>query len=344
VRLGRQSRTTGGVLGRFDGLFGDYQLNEIIKLNLVAGYPVDSSRNVRVETERHFYGLSADIGTLNNAWDFNVFAINQENDGFTDRRSVGGEVRYFDPTKSFFSLVDYDVFYGDLNLFIFNGRWSVTDKTTANMSYEFRNSPILTTRNALTGQTVTHLQELLNIFPKDTIYNLAEDRTAKSNMLFMGLTHQLNDQFQLNGDIRLTKLSDTVASGGVLANQGTDVEKEYSIQITGTSLIKEGDLALFTASYSDLTSSDITTVSINTRYPINQKLRINPKLKVRYRDNQTNNSTQTTYTPSFQLTYRVRRNFQLEAEVSGDWESTELAGITTTDKNFYFLVGYRYDF
>ena len=344
IKLGRQSRTTGGVLGRFDGLFGDYQLNETVKLNLVAGYPVDSSRDVQIITERHFYGISADIGTINNAWDFNVFAINQENDGLTDRRSVGGEARYFDPTKSFFSLVDYDVFYGDLNLLIFNGRWSVSKNTTANLSYEFRNSPILTTRNALTGQTVTHLQELLNIFPESTIYDLAQDRTAESNMLFMGLTHQLNKQFQLNGDIRLSKLSDTIASGTVLAAQGTDLEKEYSIQLTGTSLIKEGDLALLTASYSDLTSSDVTTITINTRYPVNKKLRINPKMKVRVRDNHSDDSTRITYTPSFQLTYRVRRNFQLEAELSGDWESTELAGVTETDRNFYFLVGYRYDF
>lgn len=88
----------------------------------------------------------------------------------------------------------------------------------------------------------------------------------------------------------------------------------------------------------------MTTVTINTRYPVNQKLRINPKMKVRYRDNHSDSSTRITYTPSFQLTYRVRRNFQLEAEVSGDWESTELAGVTETDRNFYFLVGYRYDF
>ena len=344
VRVGRQSRTTGGVLGRYDGLFGDYQLNEKVKLNVVSGYPVDSSRDVQISTERVFYGISADIGTINNAWDFNAFVINQDNDDLTDRRSVGGEVRYFDPKKSFFSLVDYDVFYNDLNLFIFNGHISVTDKTTANMSYEFRNSPILTTRNALNGQTVTHLQELLNIFPEQTIYDLAQDRTAENNILFLGLTHQFNNQFQINGDIRLSKLSDTVSSGGVLANVGTDLEKEYSIQLTGTSLIKEGDLVLLTTTYSDLTTSDISTISINTRYPVNKKLRINPKLKVRYRDNEITGSTQTTYTPSFQLTYRVRRNFQLEAEVSGDWETIKLAGTTLEDKNYYFLVGYRYDF
>ncbi|MFW5450226.1 MAG: hypothetical protein ACKE9I_01400 [Methylophagaceae bacterium] len=345
LRFGRQSRTTGGVLGRFDGIFGDYQYKEKVKLNFVVGYPVDSSRDVRIETERYFYGISADIGTVNKLWDFNVFAINQENDGLTDRRAIGGEVRYFDRKKSLFTLIDYDIFYDELNLFIFNTRLSLSDKTTFNMNYDYRTTPILTTRNALTGQTVTHLQDLLNIFPKGTVFDLAEDRTASSHMLFTGLTHQLNKQFQLNGDIRLSKLTDTKSSGGVIASEGTDIEKDYSLQLTGTSLIKEGDLAILTTTYSDLTTSDITTVTLNTRYPITQKLRINPRFRIRYRDNHSDNSTQKTYSPSIQLTYRMRRNFQLEAEVSGDWEYTKPdIGETEKTRNFFFLAGYRYDF
>jgi tetratricopeptide (TPR) repeat protein len=345
VRLGRQSRTTGGVLGRFDGIFGDYQVKEKIKVNVVAGYPVDSSRDVKIVSERYFYGISADIGTINKAWDFNIFAINQENDGFTDRQAIGGEARYFDTQKSFFTLVDYDVHFDELNLFIFNSRWTLSDKTTANINYDYRNSPILTTRNALTGQTVTHLQELLNIFPRSTIFDLAKDRTAQSQSLFAGISHQLNKQFQLNGDIRLSKLTDTKTSGGVIASAGTDLEKEYSLQLTGTSLFKEGDLLLLTTSYSDLTTSDSTTVTLNTRYPLTSKLRINPRMRYRYRDNHINSSTQETYSPSLQLTYRVYRNFQLEAETAADWEKTTLAdGTEEWIKNYFFLLGYRYDF
>ncbi len=344
LRLGRQSRTTGGVLGRFDGLFGDYRITDKLKLNLVAGYPVDSSKDVFITSERYFYGLSVDIGTINTAWDFNLFAINQINDGITDRQAVGGEIRYFDPVKSFFTLIDYDYFYGSLNMLIFNGRWSLSDKTTANMNFDYRNSPILTTRNSITGQPVTSLSELLNIFPKSTIYDLAEDRTAESKSLFMGITHRYSKHYQVSSDILLTKLSDTVASGGVIAAVGTDLEKGYSLQFTGSSLFKEGDLVLLSATYSDLTSSDVTTISLNTRYPFTRKLRINPKIKIRYRDNHTDNSTQIIYTPSLQLTYRVRRNFQLEAEISADYEERKLAGTEEHNKDYFFLFGYRYDF
>ena len=344
VRVGRQSRTTGGVLGRFDGIFGDYQVKEKIKVNVVAGYPVDSSRDVKPKTERYFYGISADIGTIDNAWDFNIFAINQENDGFTDRQAIGGEARYFDTQKSFFTLVDYDVHFDELNLFIFNSRWTLSEKTTANVNYDYRNSPILTSRNALTGQTVTHLQDLLNIFPRNVIFDLAKDRTAQSQSLFAGITHQLNKQFQLNADIRLSKLTDTQTSGGVIASTGTDIEKEYSLQLTGTSLIKEGDLLILTTSYSDLTTSNSTTVTLNTRYPLTSKLRINPRIRYRYRDNFVVGSTQETYSPSIQMTYRMHRNFQFEAEIAADWENTKLAGTDDRIRNFFFLLGYRYDF
>ncbi len=344
LRLGRQSRTTGGVLGRFDGLYGDYHLAEKVKLNLVAGYPVDSSKDVFIISERYFYGLNLDIGTINTAWDFNLFAINQVNDDITDRRAIGGEVRYFDPDKSFFTLVDYDYFYNSLNMFIFNGHWSLSDNTTLNMNYDHRNSPILTTRNALTGQTVTRLKRLLKFFPESTINDLAEDRTAESKTLFMGITHRYSKHFQTSADIRLSKLSDTVASGGVMEAEGTELEKEYSLQLTGSSLFKEGDLVLFTTTYAELTSSEVTTVSLNTRYPVTRKLRINPKIKIRYRDTHTNSSTQIIYTPSLQATYRLRRNLQLEAEVSADFEERDFAEETEHNKDYFFLLGFRYDF
>jgi len=49
--------------------------------------------------------------------------IEQQVDGILDRRSVGGEARYFDPVKSLLSYVDYDVSYSQLNTFLMLGNW-----------------------------------------------------------------------------------------------------------------------------------------------------------------------------------------------------------------------------
>jgi hypothetical protein len=99
ARLGRQSRNTGGVLGRFDGLLVGYQLTDWLTVNGVAGFPVFSTRD-NPDTDRYLYGISADLGTFANAWDFETFFIEQQNDGILDRRAIGGEARYFDPLTS----------------------------------------------------------------------------------------------------------------------------------------------------------------------------------------------------------------------------------------------------
>ena len=98
LRAGRQSRSSGGVLGRFDGGLFSYQLNKKLKANIVAGSPVNRTKD-GLETSRVFYGASFDIGTLAKAWDFTAFAIEQTNSSLIDRRAVGGEARYFDPKK-----------------------------------------------------------------------------------------------------------------------------------------------------------------------------------------------------------------------------------------------------
>ena len=66
MRLGRQSRNTGGVLGRFDGLLLGYKLADWMTVNAVGGFPVFSTRD-GFHTDRHLYGLSTDLGTFANA-------------------------------------------------------------------------------------------------------------------------------------------------------------------------------------------------------------------------------------------------------------------------------------
>ena len=96
LRLGRQSRSSGGVLGRFDGAFFSYQAASKVKLNLVAGYPVNSAVFKEFVTNKYFYGASVDLGTFFDHWDYNLFFIRQMADGMLDREAVGVETRYFD--------------------------------------------------------------------------------------------------------------------------------------------------------------------------------------------------------------------------------------------------------
>ena len=62
-KIGRQTRTSGGVLGRFDGVHLAHDINPYFAINGVFGYPVVSSRQMRMDSDRKFYGISTDFGT-----------------------------------------------------------------------------------------------------------------------------------------------------------------------------------------------------------------------------------------------------------------------------------------
>ena len=63
-RLGRQSRFSGGVLGRFDGALAGFEAAKDVQLNIVAGSPVERSRDEPFSNEAYFYGISADFGNV----------------------------------------------------------------------------------------------------------------------------------------------------------------------------------------------------------------------------------------------------------------------------------------
>jgi len=310
----------------------------------VIGFPVDSTRSMNIETDKRFYGLSLDLGTFAEHWDFNTFIINQDVNGITDRQAIGGEVRYFQPERSFFSLVDYDMYYSELNTFLFVGNWMFPTKTTFNISLDYRKSPVLTTSNALISQTVDSVADLLGSFSEDEVRNLAEDRTAETKSLTVGVSHPINHKFQVSGDITVSELTGTEASGGVEATAGTGNEYFLSSQIIGNSLIKEGDIAILGVRYSDTDSYQTTALNLNTRYPINRDWRINPRLQFDYRTNNQSSGTQSTIRPSIRMDYRWKRRIRFEFEAGGEWSNEKLSDQTDKTSAYFFNSGYRLDF
>jgi SPOR domain len=344
TRVGRQSRSSGGVLGRFDGALIKWQAFEKVGINLVGGYPVASSSDTGIDNTRPLYGISFDLGTYADRWDFNTFYISQNVDGIIDREAIGGEVRFFQPNFSFFSLVDYDISYDQMNTFLFNGNWSMTKKTTINFSTDIRQSPILTTSNALQSQTASSIDELLLSFTETEIRQLAIDRTASSRSYTIGITHSFNTKLQVSADTTMAKISGTPSSGGVIGYEGTGYDYFYSLQFIGNSLIKEGDIAIIGLRYSDTNTSRTYSANINTRYPITRNLRINPRFLIDYRTTKENDNELFKFRPLVRLEYRWRRYYNFEIEGGLEF-TTDKTSSTTDDRRGYFLtVGYRIDF
>jgi hypothetical protein len=343
MRLGRQSRSSGGVLGRFDGLLLGFPLGKKFSASAVGGYPVESSRD-NIETDRYFYGLTLAADGFAVGWDANIFAIEQRMEGMTDRRAIGGELRYFNPSLSFFSLIDYDIHYNELNIGQFLGNWILPDKTTINLTLDYRNSPILTTRNALTGQGVDSLDDLQDNFSDSEIRDLARDRTTNSKLATLGVSRPLHEKLQISGDITATNLSGTNESGGIEATLGTGTDYFYNLQLIGSNLLKTGDITILGLRYADTDDKEITSLTFNMRYPFNGDLRVNPRLSANYRKNLDDDTDQIIYRPSLRLDYQLRRRLRLEAEIGGEYSDREIVDGSTKDRSYFFSIGYRSDF
>jgi hypothetical protein len=344
AQLGRQSGTTGGVLGRFDGINAAYDLGSVVTLNTVFGYPVDITDRTQINKDQEFYGLNVDIGTLWGGWDFNAFYIAQENAGITDREAVGGELLYFDTTKSLFTLVDYDIGYDDLNIFHLIGNWAVLDGTAFNLVVDYRNSPILTTTNAIQGQGVDKLEELSGLFSEDELRQLAEDRTIASQSVTAGVTQQLNVSWQFIGEITVAEFGETVASAGIEAVAGTGKEYYYSTQLIASSLFYENDALILGLRYWDTLNTDTYTMDGNWRIDLNRKWRLNPRLRIDYREYAEGDDSRWMARPFIEVDYRIKKWMKFEMDLGYEWLDETFLNRSENTTGYFLSAGYRMRF
>ncbi|MCG7984212.1 MAG: hypothetical protein JAY90_15860 [Candidatus Thiodiazotropha lotti] len=351
AKFGRQRLRSSGVLNRFDGLVLGYELTPDINIRASAGLPVERSRDTFLHEHKQFAGISGDFSSIFENWDASLFLVEQRVDGLVDRRALGGEVRYYDPQKSLFSLVDYDIFHKELGIFMLQTNWRLENKTSLYLNLDYRSSPILMTSNALSGQSdpdtflpIESVEEMQDFYSDDEIYDLALDRTAKSSSISFGVTHPFSDTLQLSGDFTASKTGETPASGGVLATEATDTEFFYSFQVIKNDLLKQGDIGVFTLRYSDSDTSDTYRVGVSSRYPITNAWRVNPRLDVSYRENKENDGTRFTVSPFLRMDYRLRKDFSFELEGGLNWFEEDDGTEVTNFTDYFFYAGYRWDF
>jgi hypothetical protein len=341
AKVGRQTRSTGGVLGRFDGGVFSYGIRPKVKLNLVAGYPVSSTENT-TQTNKYFYGTSIDIGTFAEHWNVTGYAINQIVDDITDRTAIGSEIRYFDKDQSYFTLVDYDTSYKTLNTALFLANYRFPNNATLNLNADYRKSPFLTTTSALQGQGVFTIEELLATKTEDEIRALAEDRSATSTMVTVSGSYPLSSKYTVSADVTASHLSSTPASGGVAATPSTGKEFFYSAQLLVRELFKKGDISIVGLRYSDSSTANSTTFTVNSRYPVNAKIRANPRF-IYIRQNRNTGTVTSTIRPSLRMDYRWDRKLNIELDAGMEWVDDSLT--PANDRFSYFIyLGFRKDY
>lgn len=341
VRLGRQSASTAGVLGRFDGVAFGAPLGQRVRANLVSGFPVEFTESNRVNTARPFYGLSLDSGVFWEYFDGQVFGIQQWLDGLEDRRAVGGQLRFVHPNGFGVALVDYDLSYQTVNTAMALGNWRLSDRTSVNFLADHRVSPILTTLNALQGQAVDDLDELHETLSQEEIRQLAEDRSAFSRIYTLGASHSINQIWQVTGDVTLSNLSETEASGGVPASEGTGNELFYSLRTSASNLLMEGSFSTVDLRYADSSTGHRYSVGLSGRYPIIRRLRFGPQVVAELRHND-DGTEQRKLRTALRIDYRWRR-LTLEGEAGVEWSEGDALS-SGDQRDLFFTLGYRYSF
>ena len=340
-RMGRQTRGGAGVLGRFDGALFSYQPWDRIRLNVASGYPVYSTHD-SFDSTRVFEGVSIDIDDVATAWDLSAFYNQQRAGGILDRQAIGTEARYFDDHRSLYALLDYDMSYSALNSLYLVGNWRTRGQLTMNATINRAHSPYLTTSNALVGQPLTSIDELIALETEEQIRQLALDRTATSDTWSFGLSRPVLQRLQVDVDVTSTSYSSTVASGGVEAFPASDY-RYYSISLLGQSLLKEGDMGILSLRFGDTTSYQVTSLSLDARYPV-RSLRINPRLRVDRRTRLADGTTEWIYTPLLRLQLQWQRRYYIEFEGGMYLSNRDIDGITNDFRSSFFNLGYRYVF
>ena len=350
ARIGRQAYNQDGVLGTFDGLFVSWQFRPSWALNVAAGYPVEQLQ-LAPQTEEHFETLALAYTPPGAHWDASVFVAHQRFQELTDREAVGANMRYLASNLSLVAVFDYDIFYHSLNTASLLGTLQLPARWSVSVDAERRNSPVLTTRNALIGQPFTDLTQLQQVATDDEIYQWAQDRTPVTTNYSLTASRPIGSRFVFTGIVNASSTGATPASGGVAAVPASGTLMTYQAQLYASNIWKTGDFNVLTFTHSNTEIGKVDSISTNLRFPLGTAWRLGPRFAVDRLSGATDGSTSITYIPSLLTEYqRGRGLFQLDvgAELGKREALLQLQnGAFVQAQNttrYYVSLSYRIDF
>jgi len=352
IKVGRQSAFGGGVLGRFDGVSAGLGMFSDWRINVVAGQLADYDAGIKPR----FKGASLDFG-LKNRIGGSIYTIKQSTGDVTDRRAVGGILRYFDQSKTAVAMVDYDTQFKMLNMVTLQGTiLGDAGGTDYNFYLDSRKTPSLSVRNAVNGTTVSIDTMQQNGFTNEDLLYWAKLRTATSNVAQFGLTNHLSDKWQTGTDFTVTNTSGMPASGTLLPDGTTGTEGfvaatpstgnmwTISERLIGNNVISSHDVSILSLSYTKTSQLKGTTFLANNHMFIGELWTIDSNLRLYW---QTDNLSgkQKIVAPMLKLGYRARNNLTLETEAGFEWtNSTPSAFQSSRTTRRYLSLGFRWDF
>ena len=339
--LGRQSRSNGGVLGRFDGMRLAADVGQRMELSALFGFPLESTTSTKISVNRQLFGAAFDFRELLAGLDGQLYVIARRVDGYLDRVGVGGELRY--STDSYFGLafLDVDASFGSVNTFLLTGTYRFGRGAELHAQIDTRNGPILALENALQGQTAGDLDELGQSFSVGEMRKLARDRTTRTYRASVGASRPFREDFLLGADLGVSLAEGTPGSGGVPATRGTGPELAASVFLTRSDLLMRGGIGSveIRSFVGDVYQS--YGVHLTGRIPIDRNLRVQPRFSASYRRQDAGRGR-------FDLLSTLRvglllYGFDVDAELGLDW-SRSFGPLGEDELGLLAEIVLRYDF
>lgn len=344
ARVGRQSASDGGVLGRFDGASVGYQTSDVVKLSVVGGSPVERASDAPFSSAHYFFGGGAGGTWLGKSLETGLYYIEEREEGLLDRRAIGADVRYSRDQLTAAAGAEYDVHFGAFNSANLTASRVAPDQSFASLNLDWRRSPVLQVTNALMGQGVFTLAELLQRYNTADIDQLALDRTAKSATATASYSRPLGEKLHWSVDFTVNHLSGMPASGGVYAVPSTGMAYYASTHLIRSSVFEDRDSVTAGLSLASTTTSDRVMLDVGASYPISADLRTGPVLRLGFANYKNDTRQEYQVMPTVRTTYSYRPDVQFDFEIGGKLGMSTTAVLSDYQTELLILAGVRYDF
>ena len=337
LRAGRQNPIGGGILSRFDGLYGNYLFADGWRANAVAGEPVEFMSPYK----RQFVGVSVDRLAQPEQIGFSPYLVEQRMDGKTDRRAVGSEVRYFTSQASGFGMLDYDTVYRDLNIVMLQGNYRADAGTNYFTYIDHRKTPPLSLTNAIAGIPGMSIKDAITTLGLEQVRADAKALTAMSDMVAIGFTHPYSQRWMLGADYRAARISGTEAAGVMPATQGSGLNHVLSGQAIGNNLWLDNDVGVLNTSLVIGQNYTGEALGLNYVFVRGDPWRFDTNLRFYHQKDDTG-QIQNRLSPSFKAAYRWK-TVTLECEIGAEDVRNHGPLRQETSTRSYLYIGYRWE-
>jgi hypothetical protein len=343
VRVGRQSAISGGLLGLFDGVSLAYPVRQGLKIDVMGGVP--ANQLVSTPSQR-LLGTMVEFDGVADHWGGNAYFVDQTSEGYTNRRALGGELRYADETWSGYVLVDYDVAFRAVNAVTLQGSWQAPGQTTVTVLLDERKAPSLALANALIVDGGASIAQLINERGL-TLEQLRSDAlatSARARQAMVSVSRPLDTKWQLSSDLRYSEVGALPQVGTLFeATPATGAQYTFSVQATGSNLYSERDINSF--SLSALHTPQFNGIQLgysNLTGLLGNELTLEPSIRYYYQQDQQGIKLRR-LSAGLRGSWRLSLRASMLAEGLAEHATTRSPTSDGSTRASSFYIGYRYE-